>query len=297
MTVTSMTGFGEAVVQVAEVELRIQLKSVNHRYLDVSWKLPQLYGGWERELQQILRDRVRRGHLDVLVLRKTLSDATFEVEFSEGLYRKYLESLKKGLRVAKIKGEESFAEAATQILLRREVLEIGPPQALLEYEKELLQTGFREAVSKLEEMRREEGAALGRELNRLHALFNTVVSDIEVLAPKVPDQAKRRLEQRIEKLKPGVEIDAERLAQEVAIIADRSDITEELSRLRSHLAQFEKNMKHSEEVGRKLEFLLQEMARELNTIAAKAQGTEIVHQAIEGKTLVEKIREQVLNVE
>lgn len=297
MTVVSMTGFGEAVVQVAEVELRIQLKSVNHRYLDVSWKLPQLYGSWERELQQLLRECVRRGHVDVLVSRKVLSDATFEVEFSEGLYRTYLDALKKAFRVAKIKGERNFCEAATQILLRREVLEIGPPKELLAKEKELLLAGFREALLKLGEMRQEEGAALEREFNRLLALLTTVVGDIERLAPKVPDQAKRKLEARIEKLRPGGEIDAERLAQEVAIIADRSDITEELSRLRSHLAQFDKNMKRAEEVGRKLEFLLQEMARELNTVAAKAQGTEIVHQAIEGKTLVEKIREQVLNVE
>ncbi len=298
MTANSMTGFGEARIERDGISLRVEVKSVNHRFLDVSCKLPTLYSSFENELQLVAREGLKRGRLEVGVHRLVLGESTYEIVFQEGFFKTYVDSMKQAMKVAGVKDKQAFTLALSQLLLRRDVLEVMPAEVDLPKEKDLLLQAFREALGKLQAMRLREGGVLQREVLGQLGRLEEVREALEKAASQLPELSKQRLQARLDKLLGDKElVDPQRLSQEVAILADRSDVSEELLRLKSHCEQFRSTIAAEEAAGRKLEFILQEMGREINTTGSKAQSTEIVNLVIEGKALVEKMREQVLNIE
>ena len=295
MTLLSMTGFGAASVDLGPIQLTVELRSVNHRFLDVVTKLPNVYAAAEGQLVKILKEELKRGRVEVFVNRADRSEPTYSVQFNRQLFDTYLDQVSSALENAGLATKTVHQSAALQILQRREVLEVVRTDPAAVDELPALEKALREALAKLVAMRAAEGVALKAELlSHVEAIEKASVA-IDQIARSIPLQFKERLAQRLERISVD-SVDPQRLAQEVAILADKADITEELVRLRSHLEQFRKVMADGEG-GRKLEFLLQEMSREVNTTGSKSQSTEITNLVVECKASLEKLKEQVANVE
>lgn len=296
MSLTSMTGFGRSVIDFEGVQIQIEIKSVNSRFLDLILKLPPVYNCAEVELGRIVRERVQRGRVEVLVVRvDNRSNAGASVSFNAGLFSAYLAKVKEAFSLANITNEELIRPAVVNLLQRREVLEYAAGETDCTEELLHVQKVLQEAADDLVTMRRNEGELLAQEIL---ALLAALEDEIKLLANAAEDgaqQLKERLTARLEKLSLA-EIDPVRLAQEVAIVADKVDITEELARLGSHISQFRLLITQNGG-GRKLEFLIQEMGREVNTAGNKVQNSEASKHVIEAKAVLEKLREQIQNVE
>lgn len=296
MALSSMTGFGSAEGSSEGATLSVEVRSVNHRFLDVNCKLPQAFSRYEQELARIVRSQLKRGRVDLFLNRTERAEEGYETKFNEELFRTYLNITRRALKIAGIRERSGLPAAIPSILYRREVLEVGSSDRSVDGEWETVERLAREAVQRLSEMRAKEGAALEQELLGQLDTLQGIGTKIRELAAKAPSIFHDRLKQRLERLQPELEVDPGRLAQEVAILADRVDVTEELVRLDSHIKQFRQVIAGGEG-GRKLEFLLQEVSREINTTGSKTQQSEITTLVVEAKSVVEKLREQVLNIE
>jgi uncharacterized protein (TIGR00255 family) len=297
----SMTGYAQARHEKHGWAVRVTVKSVNHRFLDVKMRLPEGFDLYDLRLRQIVRERIHRGHLEIYVNAEPGTAAPVQVnkELAQA-YLRAAESLMRGTRAA---GKMDVVS-----LLRLPGVIAGVngavPEEVDAQEKlgKALEICLREALSKLDEMRREEGKHLVAELRDRLARIAGEVEQVSGLAASLRPAFARRLETRLKELLGGTTIDQARLAQEAALLAERSDISEELDRLRSHLQQFTKLLDGAGELGKKLDFLLQEMHREANTMLSKTPGVEsealaITGLALEIKAEIEKLREQVQNIE
>jgi len=297
----SMTGFAQARRERDGWALRLSLRSVNHRFLDLHLRLPEGMEALEPRIRQRMRDRLRRGHVDVTLHFEPSSAAAVQVNQDlAGAYLKVVEELRRRHDL------QSEPDLAGLLRLPGVIAAAGTPAMLTEEQQERLGVQVDEcledALAKLEEMRRSEGSLIAEEMHRRLAHIGARAAQIEALAEKCRPAYARRLQSRLKELLGDTQIDPARLAQEAALLADRSDISEELSRLASHVAQFKTLLASSGEVGKKLDFLLQEMQREANTMLSKTPGTEtegtaITDLALEVKSEIEKLREQVQNVE
>lgn len=296
MAVRSMTGFGRASATMDSATIDIEVRSVNHRFLDVSCKLPSLYSEFERDIVGVIRDKLSRGRVDVAIMRNEASGASGEVVFNDKLFASYWSAIEKGLAHAKLDNRLSRALGVMNALNRRDVLEVCQESADASDEREQLLKTVAQAVDSLISMRETEGESLHKELLLHVGKVAKLTSKLSALSKDSSVVFKERLSQRLEKLQPEVELDPERLAQEVAYIADRTDVTEELARLESHVEQF-KDLLKQDGTGRKVEFLIQEMGREVNTCGSKSQSSEISTIVVDMKSALEKMREQIQNVE
>jgi uncharacterized protein (TIGR00255 family) len=297
----SMTGYAQSRAELDGWSLRVSVKSVNHRFLDLKMRLPEGFDLYEMRLRQVVRERIVRGHIDLKVSIEP--DASKAVQVNRELLRAYLHAAQELRSEAGITSEVDIVG-----LLRLPGVAGGlaPTVPESEEEQELLGQAIdrclREALAKLDEMRRTEGRHLSQELrDRLQKITSLAEQVRELVATLRPAFA-RRLETRLKDLLSNVAMDPARLAQEAALLAERSDISEELDRLRSHLQQFGKLLDGAGELGKKLDFLLQEMHREANTMLSKTPGVEsealaITGLALEIKAEIEKLREQVQNIE
>jgi uncharacterized protein (TIGR00255 family) len=291
--IKSMTGFGRGEWQGLGKRVGVEVKSFNHRYLDIFPHLPRRLNPLEAQVRNLIKQRVSRGRIEVSVQIDDSSPGEQKLELDLALARDYhlaLKGLQEGLGIP---GEIRLETLANfrDIFTRKEV------ETDLEEEWASLQEALEEALTSLEQMRRDEGLTLREDfLSRLKAL-GEMVQEIEEKAPLTLRACRDRLAERVQELSGGIPIDEGRLAQEVAYLAERSDIAEELVRIRSHLSQFREMLDHSDPVGRKLEFLLQEINREANTIGSKANDVAIARSSIALKEEIEIIREQVQNVE
>jgi len=294
----SMTGYAQASAEENGWVLRLSLRSVNHRFLDLHLRMPEGFEALEPRIRQMVRERVRRGHLDVTLHFEPTGPAAVEVNREvAAAYLKVAEELRLQF---KMKAEPDLAA-----ILRLPGV-IAPAAASLESEFErlsqLVGDCLAEALERLDHMRELEGRTLVEELSgRLRGILSHV-AQIEELAVRARPLFARRLEARLKELLKESPVDPARLAQEAALAAERSDVSEELARLRSHVQQFEKMLAGAAEAGKKLDFLLQEMQREANTLLSKAPGTEaeglaMTNLGLEVKAEIEKLREQVQNVE
>jgi uncharacterized protein (TIGR00255 family) len=291
--IKSMTGYGRGEWQEGERRVEVEVKSFNHRYLDISPHLPRRLNSLEAQVRNLIKQRVSRGRVEVSVQIDDSSLVEQKLELDIALARDYHLALKTLQKELGILGELRLETLANfrDIFSRKEV------ETDLEKEWASLQVALEAALRNLEQMRRDEGLALrGDFLGRLRAI-EEMTREIEKKAPLALEACRDRLAQRVQELSRGIPVDEVRLAQEVAYLAERSDITEELVRIRSHLNQFREMLDDSEPVGRKLEFLLQEINREANTIGSKASDAGIAQEAMEVKSELEKMREQVQNVE
>ncbi len=297
----SMTGFAQARIERNGWALRVSVKSVNHRFLDLKLRMPEGFDLYDLRLRQILRERIHRGHVEVNLNVEPAAAAPLQV--NRELLQAYLraaEELRKETRAA--------ADVDVVALLRLPGVIGGSVAAVPEAEEEQEQLGqaldacLREALTKLDDMRRAEGQHLAEELRARVARISEQTEKVRGLAAALRPAFARRLETRLKELLGGTSIEPARLAQEAALLAERSDISEELGRLASHLQQFAKLLDGAGELGKKLDFLLQEMHREANTLLSKTPGVEsealaITGLALEIKAEIEKLREQVQNIE
>lgn len=296
MATLSMTGFGEASIERDGLEIVVEIKSVNHRFLDVVCKLPGVYSRFETGLARVVRERLKRGRVDLFIGRKETGDSAYDLCFNQTLYEDYLGVFRSALKQASVTERQAFGPLIAAALNRKEVLELVPKEVDASGDLELLEGAVVEALEKLIEMRAREGAELEAELLGQLSHFESLTKKISEQAVTTPLDYKERLTARLERLAGDVAVDPERLAQEVAVLSDRIDVTEELARLKSHILQF-RDILEKGEGGRKLEFLLQEITREINTTGSKAQNSDITGLVVEAKAVVEKLREQVQNVE
>jgi uncharacterized protein (TIGR00255 family) len=297
--IRSMTGYSRVEVEEGGLALTVNIRGTNHRFLDPQLRLPSSLEALEPAVRRLLKEHVSRGHVEISV-GLTGAGAT-ELEIDRKLLAAYL----KGYQMLK----QEFGAAAEpdlMALLRVPGLvitgngDMAPED--LDRIRPTLETAMAQALAQLNEMRAREGESLERDLMSRLARLAALRLAVSHLAEKAPQYYKQRLEGRIRDLSGSVEMDSGRLAQEVAYLASRSDIAEELTRFQSHLDQIRQLLAETSEVGKKLDFLLQEMNREANTLLSKTTdvpevGLEITRQAIEMKTEIEKLREQALNIE
>lgn len=288
----SMTGYGRKQVLVDGRELTVEIKTVNHRFLDIAFRLPRAFAFAEDGIRKQMGESLKRGHADVnMIYRNSRADAR-ELSLDEALVQKYAEAYRK---IGQLISNEQPCNAAF-IAAQPDVLTLSVCEEDQEAVQALIRGALAEVLEAVCTMRETEGEALKADLMFHLDQLAAIRDQIEKLAPNVPKVYQEKLQQRLAEL--GVkEIDPARLAQEVALMADRCAIDEELSRLVSHIAQMCATMNQEGEVGRRLDFLTQELNREVNTIGSKASDAEIAKLVVAAKSEIEKIREQVQNVE
>jgi uncharacterized protein (TIGR00255 family) len=294
----SMTGYAQARVVENGWSLRVSIRSVNHRFLDLHFRVPEGFEPVEPAMRQVVRERIRRGHLDV-TLHYELEGAA-AVGVNQEVAAAYLEA------AIALRSKFSIASEPDIAAIFRLPGVIGPAAASLEEEMVKLEAVVKrclaEALDTLDRMREREASHLREEMSARLDSISLLAAKLEVLAERARPAFARRLETRIKELLGDAQLDPTRLAQEAAIAAERSDVSEEITRLRSHVRQFESLLAGSADTGKKLDFLLQEMQRETNTLLSKTPGTEaeglaITQHGLEIKSEIEKLREQVQNIE
>lgn len=291
--IRSMTGYGAGQGARGAVVARVELRSVNHRFLDPVLRISRDFAGLEDRVRERLRSEMSRGRVSVAVDVETGTGSSHLI-LDEGLaaeYRTVLRILeeKHGLSVA----SDAIAFVQLPDLVRRET-----PQVAAEEVEGALEDALTEAFAQLDGMRRCEGDALARDLRGRLDRLDEIVAAIEKAAAGAAVRTQGKLRERIAVLVPaGVTPDPDRLATEIALLAEKADVTEELVRFRAHIAAFREFLGKDEAVGRRMDFLLQEMNRETNTIGSKSQSAEIAHLVVEAKEEVERLREQSQNVE
>ena len=287
----SMTGYGRCRVCEDGRELTLELKAVNHRFLDISFRLPKNLAFLEDALRtRINQSDLRRGHLDVFITYQNTRTDAREVRIDSAL----LEAFNHALKTVR-KPLDGFRRAsAAEVLNLSCALSVAQAEEDTDAVTALAMQAFDGAVAALIAMRDREGAHLAEDLlanlNELAKLREKIAQR----APSVPEEYRARLTARLEEWQVNA-VDPQRVAQEVAIMADRCAIDEELSRLEGHIAQFTDSVQNGTEVGRKLDFLLQEMNREVNTTGSKASDAVITQAVVDAKCIIEKLREQVQN--
>ena len=297
--IRSMTGYSRVESEDAGLTITVSIRSTNHRFLDPQLRLPSSFEALEPAVRGLMKEHISRGHVEITIGCGSTGVTELQID------RKLLAAYLKGYQTLK-KEFGASAEPDLIALLRVPGLVATGSSEMSPEKFETMRPGIEravtEALNKLNEMREREGESLRRDLQTRFGTLETLRASISQLAAKAPQYYKQRLEGRIRDLAGTAEMDAARLAQEVAYLASRSDIAEELTRFQSHLDQVRHLMQESSEVGKKLDFLLQEMNREANTLLSKTTdvpdvGLEITRQAIEMKTEIEKLREQALNIE
>lgn len=292
--IRSMTGYGRAEVVGEKIAVTVEARSLNHRHLDIALKLPRSFAGLELEARRLIQGQIQRGRLDVSVSVKPLAEGGGALNVDAALARRYVEqALALGDALA-LRG----APTVEWLLERPGVVTLGEaatiaPEAGWPVLVEALSRAMEELVSR----REAEGEALAKELA---ALSEALGAEVERMAQRVPAalaQRAPRVRERIKALLGEHPLDEGRLAMEAAVWADKTDISEELARLKAHLSQFTGLLKEGGPVGRMLDFLVQELNREANTVASKANDLELSQLALAAKGHLEKIREQVQNVE
>ncbi|MDO4573133.1 MAG: YicC/YloC family endoribonuclease [Clostridia bacterium] len=289
----SMTGYGRGSASAEGRELSVELKSVNHRYLDIGMRLPRHLAFLEDTIRTRLAARLSRGHVDVFLnYRNTRQDAR-SVEIDAQLLTAYVASARAANAALGLADDLGLSAALRlpDVATLREADE--DPAAV----SALLCAALDEAADALVTMRRQEGERLLDDLSRRVSAVRSLTEQIEARAPLVVTEYRQKLGERIESLLNGVEVDRARLATEVALFADRASIDEEIVRLKSHAAQALLLFASDEPVGRKLDFIVQEMNREFNTIGSKANDAALTGLVLDGKAEIEKIREQIQNIE
>ena len=288
----SMTGCGRSQQREGAWEVTVELKAVNHRFLDIACRLPRSLAFLEEIVRKTLNARLRRGHVDVFVTVARTDASDRQVQVDEALAAAYRDAAE---RLAEVLGRAQHLDLA-QLMALEGVVTVTESDMDEEAVSAACRRAMDEAIDQLCAMREREGESLRADLTVHLDAAAALRENILLRAPKVVEDYRTRLQQRLAQLgADGVE--PQRVAQEVAIMADRCAIDEELSRLESHIGQLRAYLDTKGEIGKKLDFLIQEMNREANTIGSKASDAQIAQQVVDLKSEIEKLREQVQNVE
>ena len=290
--IKSMTGYGRAMLSENSREYQVEIKSVNHRYLDISVKIPKALSYLEEAVKKEISAKVKRGKFDVCITFENNSTQGRDIKINTELAHLYIKELKE---LAEKEGILSNIEV-TEISKLPEVLNIQNNQSDETIETELI-TVVRDATKNLIEMRKVEGSKIAQDLLVRIEEIQSKIKEISKFSTRLIEEYVVKLKERIKELLQNQEIDQARLSQEVVIYADKCSIEEEITRLDSHITQFINLLNSKEAIGKKLDFIIQEMNRETNTIGSKANSLEITNEVINIKTQLENIREQIQNIE
>jgi len=291
--IKSMTGYGRVEAICDGRNIVVEAKSVNHRFLEIALRMPAVLYPLEMEYKKKIGERFKRGRIDVSIRLEGDGAEPPKVNLNLDIARDYFDVL------TRLKNEFNLQEPIglkTFISFR----DIFTPPMETQLNGDFLNSvekTLQEALSMLVNMRQDEGIALFSDMQMRLQTIGETMGTVRSRVPQVVMEYQKRLSDRIKELSVGFELDAARLAQEVAIMADRCDITEEIVRMQSHIGQFEALLQSDEAEGRKIDFLLQEMNREINTIGSKSNDVEIARQVIESKSELGKLREQAQNIE
>ncbi|WP_375758096.1 YicC/YloC family endoribonuclease [Corallococcus exercitus] len=289
----SMTGFGSGRARVGDEEVSVEARSLNHKFCEVKVRLPRELSALEPALVKQVKDRLARGSVEILVRRQAATVSGNVPTVDVGLAREYARAFRE---VAEALGQ-SVEIAWSHVANQSGVIRLEEKGVDVESATQATQTALQQALGALETMRNTEGESIHADLDARMKLIEGWSQEVARLAPKAVSDYQQRLTERVAELARGVAVDPQRLAQEVALFAERTDIAEEVTRLATHLEQFRLLMASPEPVGRRMDFLVQEMHREVNTTGSKSQHAEISARVVSMKAEVERIREQVQNVE
>ncbi len=290
----SMTAFASLEKSDTALSVGIEIRAYNSRHLDIAPRLPAGYAALEEKIKALIASRVERGRVEVRIWIKPLAEqeAAYEVDAAKA---KAFHAAARSLKESLLLGGELTLE---HLLSVPGIVQVVEKDQDLDARWPLIEAGLNEALVLLDQMRRQEGDHIGVDFEQRLHLIETLLADIEKGATGLPALYKEKLQARVEALTQGsIELDPVRIAQEVAFLADRSDISEEIVRARSHIIQFRAIMQGAEPGGRKLNFLLQEFNREFNTMGSKVGQAELAHAIVAVKAEIEKMREQVQNIE
>jgi uncharacterized protein (TIGR00255 family) len=288
-----MTGFGRGEYKSEKQDFLVEIKTVNHRYSDLFLKLPRQLSFLEDKIRESISKCISRGKIDVFVSYEEYGDNSRSVLLDEPLAKAYLKSVEALKEKYNLKDDISVSLIARfPDVLKVEKTEVDEDETWQSFKKAL-----DEALEALVKMRETEGAGLKKDMIERASYILGIVDNIDEYSPQVVKDYKQRLESRLKELLNQQVVDESRIATEVAIFADRCSINEEIVRLKSHIRQFKQTLDMDQPVGRKLDFIVQEMNREINTIDSKANDIEIAKHVVEIKSEIEKIREQIQNIE
>ena len=293
--IRSMTGFGRAELAGESVAITVEARSVNHRHLDVGVRLPSAWSGLDADIRRIVQGRLERGRLDVSVHVSPLpSQSARAVRVDGALAQRYVEQARQLAREIGLTGDVDL----DWVLGRPGVIELTEvPPADASVVWPLIASALGQALDELVSRRSAEGAALATELRDLGGALTGLLGQMTARAPEAAARREERLRERMTALLAGTGVDEARIATEVAVWATKTDVTEELARLRVHLDELGLMLDKGGSVGRQLDFLIQEMNREVNTLGSKADDLELSQAALGAKGVLEKIREQAQNLE
>ncbi len=293
--INSMTGYGEAQGEVNSVSYLVEIKTLNHRYIKTIVKLPELVAFLEEDIEKLLRKNLSRGTVNyVLRLKNTSVNALFDID------EKALQAVVKKLnRAGSSAGVKGTIDISNLLSLPGIIQPASPDKKVAKKIKKLVCQISQQAIDKVKEMRAVEGKVLHDDLKKQCAAIQKDLRKIQARCDVVLKRYAKKLRQRVDALlaQAKLKLDEETLAREVAVFADRSDISEEIARLDSHLQQFVQCCQANDQAGRRLDFISQEMLREANTIASKASDTEIIRCVVDMKCRIDRIKEQVQNIE
>jgi uncharacterized protein (TIGR00255 family) len=288
-----MTGYGRSEVRHAHLALTVEARSVNHRYLDIALRYPRIYAPLEARMKQRVSAYCTRGRIDITLVPQESTDTRRALLLDHILAQQYYDALQRLQESLGLPGTIDLSLIANL----RDVFRVEEASADVENDWDIIVQGLDAALQALQTMRRQEGEVLRRDFaQRLQAMAQQSQS-IRQRVPQVVVEYQQRLEQRVKELFAQFDLDPNRVAQEAILFAERSDITEELTRLDAHMQACTRLLSSSEAVGRKIEFLVQEMHREVNTIGSKSNDTVIAHSVVELKSELERMREQGQNIE
>ena len=290
--IRSMTGFGRAKKEINERIYTVEIKAVNHKYTDISIKAPRFFSYLEDKIRKKISTAISRGKIDIYINFENYSDKGINIKFNRELAKTYINELN---ILASETGIDNKINSL-DILRLPEILKIDEDNETETIEKELMTT-IDEALNKFIEMKEIEGEKLAEDMEKRVLEISNKIKEISEFSSRLVEEYVVKLETRIKELLKTDVVDEARLAQEIVIYSDKCSIEEELTRLNSHIIQFQKLIKSESPIGKKIDFLIQEMNRETNTIGSKANCLDITNRVILIKTQIENIREQVQNIE
>ena len=290
--IKSMTGYGKSSLSINSREYQVEIKTVNHKYIDVNIKMPRIISYLEEDVRKLVVSRIKRGKVDIQISFENYSKDGNDVKINTELAQIYIQSLRE---LAEVENLSSNIEV-TEITKLPDVLTIKSNLDENETKEELLQV-VNEAIDKLIQMRKIEGEKISKDILDKIARIEQKNEEIFSLSTGLIEEYVVKLETRVKELLKTEELDKSRLMQEVVIYADKCSVEEEVTRLRSHIYQLRYLINSEEPIGKKMDFLIQEMNRETNTIGSKANNLEITNTVVDIKTILEDIREQIQNIE
>ena len=288
----SMTGYGKSSLAINFREYQVEIKTVNHKYIDINVKIPKVISYLEDEIRKLVNSQIKRGKIDISITFDNYSNEGHDIKINYELAKMYISNLKK------LAEEENISSniEVTEISKMPDVLTIKSNIDEEKIKEEVLQV-VENSLKQVIDMREKEGNKISEDILHKISQINTRIEEIFSLSTGLIEEYVVKLEAKMKDILKTEEIDKSRLMQEIVIYADKCSVEEEITRMKSHIIQFTDLIKLNEPIGKKLDFLLQEMNRETNTIGSKANNLEITNRVVDIKTILEDIREQIQNIE